>query len=113
MKIDLKEKIKNLLKKDGLLSVPQMVSLLKTDKTTIYRNIKKLIESGEVRELNISNKFKTYEINFDNHHHVVCNNCGKILHFQIDKKALSKIIPEIKDFKIDDIEVIIKGHCLD
>ncbi|MDQ7022370.1 MAG: transcriptional repressor [Candidatus Gracilibacteria bacterium] len=46
------------------------------DKTTVYRNLEKLVDSGEFIEDFSNNGEKIYSINENHHHHFICDNCG-------------------------------------
>ncbi len=80
------------------------------DLATVYRNLNLFAEMGIVRELKIIKGESLYEINKDNHQHAVCNVCGKVEHIEIDSQEILKNI-RIKGFKVEDIEITIKGHC--
>ena len=106
-----KDEIYKLIKEKGLLTGAEIINALKIDKSTVYRNLEKMVLAGEIRELTLNPKFKSYEVNEEAHHHMVCKKCGKIIHFKIDKAKLEKVIPKIDGFNADDIEITIKGHC--
>lgn len=106
-----RSKILEFVKEKGILTGPEIVSLIKADRSTVYRNIEKLLADGSLRELNIEKNVRSYESTDDIHHHMVCKNCGKVIHFEVDNSKLKKVIPEIKGFKAEDIEITVKGHC--
>jgi len=80
------------------------------DLATIYRTLNLFVEKGLVRELRINKEESLYEINEDGHEHAICNNCGEVRHIEIDKEKLKELI-RVQGFKIDDIELNIKGRC--
>ncbi len=45
---------------------------------TIYRNLKTLVEMGEVQELSYGSGHTRYDAKAHNHYHFVCDECGKI-----------------------------------
>ncbi len=47
------------------------------DKTTVYRNIEKLLKDCEIIEDFDKNWEKRYSLQKHHHHHFLCNECGK------------------------------------
>ncbi|MCA9383165.1 transcriptional repressor [Candidatus Dojkabacteria bacterium] len=108
-----RKSIVELLKKGGIFSAQEIHSaLIEYDLATIYRNLKTFVEEGIISELNIDRAEKKYEYKQDDHQHAVCSKCGKVIHLEIDKNELNKFF-KLKNFNIQDIEVNIKGHCLE
>ena len=52
----------------------------KNDETTLYRSLDAFAESGIIRKVNFNDRSARYEWNVGthHHHHIVCENCGKI-----------------------------------
>ena len=48
---------------------------------TIYRNLKQLAASGEIRLLSAAGKAALYDGNCGSHYHAVCTKCGKVVDF--------------------------------
>ena len=48
---------------------------MKTDRTTIYREILFLLEKNVIRKIQLSDNKTYYEIADSHHHHLVCTNC--------------------------------------
>ena len=78
-------------------------------KTTVYNTLKKLVEEGLVRVINIEDTETRYDINIEDHGHFKCENCGNIFDFSINMDSL--ISNELDDFKIYDRHVYFKGIC--
>jgi len=78
-------------------------------KTTVYNTLKKLVEEGLVRVINIEDTETRYDINVEDHGHFKCENCGNIFDFSINMDSL--ISNELDDFKIYDRHVYFKGIC--
>ncbi len=76
---------------------------------TVYRNLKKLVETGEVMEL--AGDPKRYDANTCAHAHFICKNCGKVMDI---KKSI-----HINDLKkhnlgsIDACHISFHGICKD
>lgn len=76
-----KEKILELIKiKNCPISAKNiLIAIWKdVDKTTIYRNLEKLLQSGVILE-DFSNTWeKLYSIKKEHHHHFICDKCNSI-----------------------------------
>ena len=58
-----KDEIYKLIKEKGLLTGAEIINALKIDKSTVYRNLEKMVLAREIRELTLNPKFKSYEVN--------------------------------------------------
>lgn len=58
---------------------------------TVYRVLEALEESGQIRKLSISQKTAVYEYVRENHAHLVCGRCGKVIDIAAD---FSRMIEE-------------------
>lgn len=97
---------------DKALSAQEIYEKIKDiDLATVYRNLNLFVSEGIVRELRIQKGESLYEINNDGHEHAICTECGKVKHIKVNKQAIINQI-NLPDFNIDDIEVNIKGHCI-
>lgn len=106
-----RKQVMDIFENGGVYTAIEIAELLPDmDKTTVYRNLKHLVAQGYVKELTLSNGIASYEAAFEDHQHAVCKNCGKIYHIHVDQEQLKKLIPDI-DFEVEDVEIIIKGHC--
>jgi Fe2+ or Zn2+ uptake regulation protein len=50
---------------------------------TVYRNLKSLAKSGEIKELDIPGSLSRFDGNNTNHYHCRCEKCGQI--FDLDE----------------------------
>jgi Fur family ferric uptake transcriptional regulator len=50
------------------------------DESTLFRNIKQLLQAGIINEINLSEGFKRYEYSPEGHHHhyIKCTSCERI-----------------------------------
>ncbi|AFY02170.1 Fur family transcriptional regulator [Bdellovibrio bacteriovorus] len=88
--------------------------LPKADRTTIYRNIEKLISLDVIQELHIPQKGKVFKYIFDKkpHHYCICKSCGKVIKGNEDLfKRIEKTLKEIHDFAKANLSVVFYGHC--
>lgn len=85
--------------------------------TTIYRIINKLVEEGVVTKIPLNTQGFCYQYNKEKeychkHYHLICENCGKLVHFEskeieeTQKEALEK-----ENFCIDLDKVTFYGKC--
>jgi Fur family ferric uptake transcriptional regulator len=82
--------------------------------TSVYRTVKLLAELGLVREIDLLDGFKRYEVvsNNNHHHHLVCKSCGKIEDFSLPnmEKTLHNISLSNK-FQMINHTLEIFGKC--
>lgn len=66
------------------ISAPEILEILEknkilVNKTTVYRELSRLLLMGKINEVNISSHLVRYEkATLAHHHHLVCKDCGKI-----------------------------------
>lgn len=77
---------------------------------TVYRILKSLVASGDVREINIPNAPSAFDKTVKNHAHFACSVCGKV--FDVPFDGIENAIGNV-DFKFDSVDVIFKGVCPD
>ena len=78
---------------------------------TVYRNLGKLTESGEISSITIDGK-EYFDGNIKPHFHFYCTSCNKI--FDIFDDSIDQIIEIIKDkceYKSESIKIVINGKC--
>ncbi|MEY3298402.1 MAG: Ferric uptake regulation protein [Cyanobacteriota bacterium] len=94
-----------LLEKDG-----EPISL-----STIYRNLKLMARMGILRELELAEGQKRYEINQPaphHHHHLICVRCNKTIEFKND--SVLKVGAKTADrsgYHLLDCQLLIHGIC--
>lgn len=83
---------------------------------TCYRTIQILDKLGYLNKLNLDDGSIRYQINLDisshNHHHLVCNECGRII--EVEEDMLDNIECSIQnkyDFKITNHDLKFHGIC--
>lgn len=81
--------------------------------STVYRNLRTLKKLGLVSELHFDESHHHYEARpSDEHHHLVCLDCGKIIDFgcRLSSEMRREIARE-NDFEITGVEVHMIGYC--
>lgn len=107
-----REEILNVLKNcHGALSAAQIHSKVSgMDITTVYRNLEIFVNEGIVRKLNLGSDEAQYEFTKEPHHHAICSDCNRVLHFSAPTEKLKKIL-ELPDFETESIEITMHGKC--
>lgn len=111
--------IKALFEAKTPLSAPSIKQLLaetgiSADKTTVYRELTMLKNEGHVRELQLGENIKQYElISADHHHHLVCLDCQKIedVVLERDLDTEEQLISQTKNFKVMSHSLEFYGIC--
>ena len=79
---------------------------------TVYRNLKSLAESGDIRQLDITDGTTRFDGNTHNHYHFRCERCGHI--FDLDEpvdQAISERVAENTGFKVYRQRMELIGLC--
>ncbi len=84
----------------------------KIDPVTVYRILKKLKEAEVVHELNGKWIKCTDPENTDDHHFLICTECGKAEEIFLDyKEAIGKQLAAEKNFVLKDVHLSFTGVC--
>lgn len=83
---------------------------------TVYRNIQLFMELKIIERLALDDGFIRYELaqNLDSHrhHHLICNQCGKIIEVREDfMESIEKIFYDNYGFLVSNHETIFYGLC--
>ncbi len=98
-----KEKILDLLRKHHLMTVAEIDDAISgADNSTIFRNVKQLLEEGSVKQVLIDGKSTAYECTEDAHDHFICNTCNTVSKIHLNTK-------ELKGMSVSDITI--RGVC--
>ena len=107
-----REQILAVLKKEkGALSASGIHAKLRAlDLTTIYRNLYVFVHDGEVKKLLLDGKEALYEFQDHPHHHAVCVECKRVIHFTAPDEKIMKLLG-VPDFEVTELEVTVRGVC--
>ncbi len=89
-----------------------LVDLPGMTETTVYRTLEFLTENGLVHQAYLANGHLAYEIAREDHHHLVCRNCGDNL--EIEHSLLEKLYRQLEaasGFKLTGGHVTFFGLC--
>ena len=84
-------------------------------KATVYRNLRRLAEKGIIIQIAVANVVARFDGCIDHHHHFICNSCGGIFDVFVDDdfKALSAVIQDKYNYKVNSCTTAFFGTCLD
>ena len=81
---------------------------------TVYRNLRLLAQSGEIRQLDIAGSLSRFDGNSDNHYHFRCEKCGRL--FDLDEPVDCSIEDRVArktGFKVTTHHLELIGLCPD
>lgn len=81
---------------------------------TVYRNLKLLLEQGQISELELNGNLSRFDVRTDLHEHLWCEKCNRIFDFDINpevsKELESQITPKT-GFRISSHFLVFHGIC--
>ena len=81
-------------------------------KGTVYRNLKRLSENGEIRKMEIPGGTDRFDHRCHDHYHAKCLKCGRV--FDIEMAYISDLEKSIQDahgFMISGHDIMFRGIC--
>lgn len=79
---------------------------------TVYRNLQKLSETGEIRKVEVTEGADCYDFIVQSHYHIRCTKCGKV--FDVDMPYIKDLEDKVKDFHgFSEVshDIMFKGIC--
>jgi Fur family transcriptional regulator, ferric uptake regulator len=106
-----------LAEEDCCLTVPAIHARVRRRRpsvgiASVYRALETLTELGLVHRLELGTGGAHYEPAGDHHHHLVCDDCGRVEAFSDDR--LERVIDHVSKtaaFRIDEHDVVLRGQC--
>lgn len=96
------------------VEVSLLVSKIGVNKTTVYRQIEKLLSQGVIIEVELGDGKKRYELkSLEHHHHLLCKICGKLEDIELDEKQLLNEVAKKTKFKVESHNLEFFGRCID
>lgn len=77
---------------------------------TVYRNLKKLEDAGEVREI-LTGDSSHFDGDVSEHYHFICNRCGAIIDVMPQRDMPEIDTLEEKGFEVENYALTIYGVC--
>jgi Fur family transcriptional regulator, ferric uptake regulator len=96
------------------LSVSDILSEIKANKTTIYREIEVLLKSDQLIEIDFADGKKRYELSeLAHHHHLICLKCHLVQDVILEEslKKEENQIKSSKNFKVMKHNLEFFGYC--
>lgn len=79
---------------------------------TVYRNLKVMVEEGELQAVNLPGENPRFEIALQqHHHHFQCNQCQRVFDVHACPGDLSRMAPP--GFTVEDHDLTLYGRCKD
>lgn len=95
----------------GTLSAKEIHQKLPdVDLATVYRNLDLFVKEKLITKVNLDTDESHYEYQQRPHHHAVCTNCNKVLHFSVPEEKIKKLLG-LQDFFVEEIEITVRGTC--
>lgn len=77
---------------------------------TVYRNLKALVEEGELQPVHLPGENVRYEVvGHHHHHHFQCTQCQRVFDVHACPGDLSRLAP--KGFTVEDHDLTLYGRC--
>lgn len=80
------------------------------DLATVYRNLEYFTEQKLIRKLQLGGQEARFEFQQEPHHHAICSECDRIIHFTAPDDKLKKLLG-IEGFQVDELEITVHGTC--
>jgi len=102
--------------KSGHINIDNLYDEVKTkfssiSLATIYKNINSMISNLLLLEVKIPNQKSVYEIIKEQHSHLVCTHCKKVIDIKVDTNKMVESISSDYKFCIDKSDLIFSGCC--
>jgi Fur family transcriptional regulator, peroxide stress response regulator len=80
---------------------------------TVYRNMEQLVEAGLLAHLDLGGPSTKYDTNLEEHHHFVCEKCGKVtdVYLKDFRYELDKEKSMLGNVRIESPELYLHGVC--
>jgi Fe2+ or Zn2+ uptake regulation protein len=81
------------------------------DLVTIYRNLDAFAKEKLIKRVSLGTDEALYEYQPEPHHHAICDDCERIIHFKAPDKKIIKLLG-LEGFEVDELEVTVRGRCV-
>jgi Fe2+ or Zn2+ uptake regulation protein len=98
-----------LKEKRTVLSAAEVHALVPDmDLATVYRNLEYFTKEKTIKKLQLGTQEARFEYQHEPHHHAVCGQCEKVIHFTAPDKKIIKLLG-LENFDIKELEVTVRG----
>src|SRR5690625_3486987 len=78
----------------------------------VYNNLQLLHENGLVRELTYGDSSSRFDCNTEEHYHIICNSCGKIVDFHYPPlDEVESLAEQVTGFDVSHHRMEVYGKC--
>ena len=79
---------------------------------TVYNSLRHLKEAGLVHEISFGDSASRYDRETDRHDHAICNQCGKLVDFDLPQtEQLMQAAARKSQFKAESVHLTLRGLC--
>ena len=96
--------------KEALSAVEVHALVPEVDLATVYRNLEWFTNEKLIKKLQLGSQEARFEYQHVPHHHAVCTECERVIHFTAPDEKIKKLLG-VTDFEVDEIEVTVRGIC--
>ena len=83
-------------------------------KATVYRNLRQLVESGDICQVSLLDDMDRFDGRMDRHYHFKCIICGAVSDVDMEYLAdINETVQQKYGFQVDGHDVVFKGICLE
>ena len=76
---------------------------------TVYKVLDQFHRQGFLRRVSTEGQVARYDARMEQHHHLICNHCGKIRDLGLDPDTSRPSLPEVADFRIERSDILFHG----
>lgn len=81
---------------------------------TVYNSLRFLKDAGHIAEIQFGNGASRFDKMTSRHDHALCIKCGKLVDMELElPNELVKFAADLSKFKLESIEVTLRGLCPD
>ncbi len=81
---------------------------------TVYNSLRYLKDAGQIAEIQFGNGASRFDKKLTRHDHALCVKCGKLVDMELElPEDLVKFASELSNFKLESIELTLRGLCPD
>jgi Fe2+ or Zn2+ uptake regulation protein len=78
---------------------------------TVYQTLHELAELGEIQSLDLGTGAARFDPNIDAHHHLVCEECGRVRDFYADFADVQVAPSTAHGYVVRSTEIVFRGRC--
>jgi Fe2+ or Zn2+ uptake regulation protein len=78
---------------------------------TVYQTLNELAELGEIQALDLGTGAARFDPTLDSHHHLVCEECGRVRDLYADFAEVRVPTSTAEGFEVRSTEIVFRGRC--